>query len=266
MRRIDVIRGVVAATLLGIGVALAAPESAAAAGELEVSKDGVTYGSSLAAPLFSSPVLVPGQSVSTVFYVRNASADAAYLRVTLDSSSASSSVFASGLTLTTTAPGYTTTSRSIDSASSCRELMSGPEILPGGTLAVTTTLTLGDLGGTTAQNATADIASGVTLTQAVGQSRSGCDAPAVVVPVVTTPRTATTEEPSATPTPTPTPTPQPAEGGNPIESFPAFFNTVASDGSLVLYSSLAVAAGAAAYFFLPVLRRRRRELVEGVLR
>jgi hypothetical protein len=70
-----------------------------------------------------------------------------------------------------------------------------------------------------------------------------------------------TPTPSATPSPTPAPT---EEAHNPLESFPAFFNTVAADGSLVLYSTLGAGAGAAAYFFLPVIRRRRYDqLAEG---
>lgn len=262
MARYDVLRAAVIAIAFGLAGALALPQSAWAAGELEVSDDGVTYGASLGGPLFASiPVLVPGQSASSVFYVRNASADPAYLRITLDSASASSGSLAAALKLAASVPGLTGSRIAIGSTSGCRVLLDGPLIQPGASVAVTIGVSLSDVGGTVAQNATATINLGVTLTQAVGQSRSGCGTPNVVVPVVPGPPADATAEPTPSPSPTPAPVDEPDD---PLESFPAFFNTVASDGSLVLYSSLAVGVGAAAYFFLPVIRRRRfDEVAEG---
>jgi len=97
-----------AAVGIAVVLALAPAVTASAAGQLELSNDGVTFGTTLAAPVFSpSPVLVPMQSASSSFWVRNASTVAAYLRLTLVDSSWNSWDYGSGVTLTAAVPDKT---------------------------------------------------------------------------------------------------------------------------------------------------------------
>lgn len=265
--RIAVVRAGVAAIALGIAAVLFAPQSAAAAGELQLSDDGVTYGSSLPAPLFDGlSALRPMGSQSEAFYVRNAGAQAAYLRITLDNPTSSSAAFAAALTVSVSVPGHPGTPVILSSASDCSILLAGSRIEPGATVVVTTTISLGNLSGTSGQNATASMDFGLTLTQAVGAPGTGCGTPTVIVPGGTPPPATdpvVDEEEEVTP-PTP-PVEEPEEPGGQLETLP-FFNTVTSGAAFLLYIAIAIPLGAAAYFFLPALaRRRHHETYEGDL-
>ncbi|RNL64143.1 LPXTG cell wall anchor domain-containing protein [Nocardioides marmoriginsengisoli] len=78
------IRRLVLAAVAGVLVLAGSMAPAAAAGELGLSSDGVTWGPTLPGPLFDPAFTwVPGDSEQASFFVRNQSADAAVLNVTL---------------------------------------------------------------------------------------------------------------------------------------------------------------------------------------
>ncbi|GAA3531511.1 hypothetical protein GCM10022234_30830 [Aeromicrobium panaciterrae] len=67
---------------LTIGIVLVAAVPAAAADEIGLSRNGVTFSSSLGGPLFDNPIIwVPGDLESETFYVRNQGDTAAKLTV-----------------------------------------------------------------------------------------------------------------------------------------------------------------------------------------
>ncbi|NYE96579.1 hypothetical protein FHU41_002829 [Psychromicrobium silvestre] len=68
-----------------LGASLCFAPAAQAAGELELSRDGSSWGQSLPGPLFdSAQKLVPGSSISAEFWVRNGAASAGKLSVELN--------------------------------------------------------------------------------------------------------------------------------------------------------------------------------------
>ena len=176
-----------AAVGIAVVLALAPAVTASAAGQLELSNDGVTFGTTLAAPVFSpSPVLVPLQSASSTFWVRNASTVAAYLRLTLVDSSWSSWDYGSGLTLNAAVPGKTGASVPLASTPACSVILYGVLLAPGASVQVTATMALGDKNGSSGQTGWAAVDFGVTLIEAAGlTAASDCSAP--VTPVVVVP-------------------------------------------------------------------------------
>jgi hypothetical protein len=243
---------------MGLVAALAVPQSAAASGELELSDDGITFGSSLPTPLFDGlSSLVPLQSDSEIFYVRNAGAEAAYLRITLDNATWTSAPYAASLAVTASVPGKSGAPVLLSAATGCSILLEGSRIESGETVAVTTTVALGNLVGSNGQDATASMDLGLTLVQAVGPAEIGCGTPAVIVPAGHRPTSMKPRsEQSLAVTPEQTPEQVPEQPSEQLEGFPVFFNTVSGGGGLLLYAGV-VLFGAAAYYLLPVVKRRR---------
>ena len=78
------IRRMILGLVAGLMVLAGSMAPASAAGELGLSPDGVTWAAALPGPLFDPAFSwVPGDSEQASFYVRNQSADAAVLNVTL---------------------------------------------------------------------------------------------------------------------------------------------------------------------------------------
>ena len=95
----------IAASALVVGLALAPVTVASAAGVVELSSDGSTWGSSLGSPLFTTaPELVPLGSESASFWVRNSAPDDAYLRLTVNALGWSGSTYAASLNIATSVP------------------------------------------------------------------------------------------------------------------------------------------------------------------
>lgn len=155
---------VAAAVVVAVTSALTAAETAAAAGIIDVSNDGVTYGSTYPGTLFDpSFVMIPGASQAKVFYVRNSGNETGTLRVTMENVSSNDVDFADALTVSVSTPGHPGIPASISKASPCWALAQGLSVAPGQSIAVTTKALLGDLNGTAGQGATAGLTIRVTL-------------------------------------------------------------------------------------------------------
>lgn len=253
------------ALALGAFIALAGAQPATAAGELELSPDGVSYSTALASPLFATaPVLVPLDSASSTFWVRNSSASAAYLRITLDDSSWSSAEYGSSLRVSASVPSKAGTAVPLASNPPCSIILSGVLLAPGQAVAVTATVAMIDVNGTSAQLSWAAIDLGVTLTESGGLAASSdCSTPTTPVVVVSPPRgvvvPGVVAEPTATPaTPAP-PAPTDEEEAEPEEpdSFLAVLtNTLAAfDTGVIALAGASIPAGAALFLLVGFSRR-----------
>jgi hypothetical protein len=221
---------------------------------LELSNDGVTFGPTLTAPLFASmPTLVPAESATASFVVRNSSPVAAYLSVVLGSRGWDSWDYASSLSLGASSPGGTPGTATVTSSDKCAVLLHGRLLQPGETAVVSTTITLGDLSGSSGQHATAWMQFTVKLTQSAStRTPRACSTGGSSVVVVPEARAADeSDETPGTVTPTPFPTADPAEG------LPPFANTAFGwDGRFAIGSLIAMPLGAV--LFLILARRRSR--------
>jgi hypothetical protein len=176
----------IAATSLAAIVALAGAGPASASSLVELSGDGVTYASSLDRALFPGSIrLVPLAQESAVFWVRNGAPEAAYLRLTLENPTWSDAAFAAALAVSARAQETSGAAVAPSASGPCRILLDGIRLDAGESIAVTATLTLADLDGTSGQDAAAGMQLGVTLTQAVGLAPgASCATPSALVPVV----------------------------------------------------------------------------------
>jgi hypothetical protein len=148
---VGVVTGAMAASMI-----LGGAQAASAAGIIDVSSDGVSYSSNYPGALFDPHVaMVPGDSQSKVFYVRNSGNEAGILRITMEDVSASDIDFANALTVSVSTAGFSGAPASISKANPCWELLDGKSIGPGQSVAVTTEVALGDLNGLAGQGATA---------------------------------------------------------------------------------------------------------------
>lgn len=245
-----------AAAILAVVLSLAAADPAAA-DELELSPDGTGYAAALPAPLFDSLArLVPLDSRSATFWVRNASSVDSYLRISVSGSTWSDPAYAAALTLQGGVPSATGSPVSVSSTAACRVLLYGVRLDPGEEVEVTVALALGDLDGSTGQAADVGITLGVTLTEAPGGADNGCSG-ATPVPVVA-PRGPAGAAPAATPTAQPTEQPTTPDDPPPFEPIAELLaNTLGSFNSgLIGWAAGAVLAGALAYLLTGALRAR----------
>ncbi|MES2092456.1 MAG: hypothetical protein V4531_01420 [Actinomycetota bacterium] len=145
-----------------------APVSAASAGipvsaasdSLLVSRDGITFAPTIGGGLFEGAgLLVPGQSVSRSLWIRNPTAAAAALRVSIRNLVSTSTEFAIGVSLTATdsVPGSRPTTRSLSTLGACEVLSSAPSIAAGGTVVLTLTMTMADLRAAAARSSRASL-------------------------------------------------------------------------------------------------------------
>ncbi|WP_246865370.1 hypothetical protein [Cryobacterium sp. BB307] len=144
----------VAGTLLAI--AAAAPAAAAVPG-VQVSRDGVTYGNILAAPVFSTtPNLVPNGSAQATFWLKNESTVQTMLRIDAANITLTGDAEGAFLLQTSTAAGnYVGQPATLDPTSDCTVLLSGVHLMPGQITTVTVTVHMADLTGQRGQNASA---------------------------------------------------------------------------------------------------------------
>lgn len=160
MRRI-----VVGAIGLGVAMATLAPATPAlAAGSIGISDDGVTFSSAYSGTLFDeSWVLVPLDSEAETFYIRNETADPAFLRIVLRDVSFSDAAYGAALSASASTQSATGTPKPLTSATPCVVLVEGETVQPGAVVPITAVLELGDLSGSAGQNATADMSIRVEL-------------------------------------------------------------------------------------------------------
>ncbi len=250
----------IAAVVLAAGLVLGTASAASAAGIVQLSDDGSSWSSALGSPLFSSaPELVPMSNATATFWVRNASPDPAYLRLTVDNLNWSGPQYASALSIATSVPGTTGSPLALGSASGCLVLLDGVLLAAGQSVKVTTTLALGDLQGQSGQSGLAAMNIGVGLEQATGSAPSpGCNPSVPPTPVVVVPSGSASAGTPATAQPDPT-----DDGGDEVPPlvpgdslFALLANTlVRFDGSLIGWATAGVVVGAALFFLVPIIRR-----------
>ena len=192
-------RFLVGAITLGIALAGIVPAtSASAAGSITISDDGVTYGAAYPGTLYDSLYrLVPTDSESESFYIRNDTSNAGFLRIVLRNVSFNDAAYAAALTVSASTPAATGSAVPISAAAPCAVLVQGQTVQPGESVHISTVLALGDLTGKAGQNATAqfslrvelhDTATGSLPANACTLGTPGTDV--VVVPPVDPPATA----------------------------------------------------------------------------
>lgn len=205
------VAGTIAAGALAIALAVSSPLAAQAVpGGVEVSFDGVHFGSSASGPLFTSVSrLVPGEADQSEFYFRNSSSEPGFLRITLRDVATNDSDLANALTLSASTFGNPGAAATLLEANPCRVLLEGQTVAPGEVVRVVTTLALAQLNGKAGQNATATAGLSVALSGTeAALPPTDCGPTGTVLPVVpgqnpagTQPGGSATTNPAGTETP-----------------------------------------------------------------
>ena len=145
------------------GFVTAAP--AAAADELGISSDGVTYTPTFDGPLFSSAIKwVPGDERTATFYVRNQSIDQASLTVTILGNHTGTLIDSGDITISATGGGGTSTPTS----SGDEQLLLSASIDAAQVVPVNVTVAFNENSPNATQYLTTDMNFRVTLTQTTG--------------------------------------------------------------------------------------------------
>jgi hypothetical protein len=143
---------------------------------VEVSGDGITFGSALHHGLFDGAgALVPGQSVTRELWVRNASGSPSALRVSIRNLVSTSTAFATGVGLVSadSVPGSVPVTRSLADLTACEVVSTAPAIDPGAVVRLTLTFTMSDLTHTVAQGDRAGLDLVVAMRDAAAGAFSG---------------------------------------------------------------------------------------------
>jgi hypothetical protein len=144
----------VTASLAGV-LALAPAASAQANTPVLISTDGVTYSSTLPAPLFSSPHgMIPRESLTATLYVKNPTNRPVAVALNTVDIGAGASQIASALTVGASARGALSTQVNLGAAGACAPLLAGLSLPANGRAVIDLSLTMADVTGTTAQNQT----------------------------------------------------------------------------------------------------------------
>jgi hypothetical protein len=154
-RTVVALCGGILASVLAIGVSTAAH---AAAPEILVSEDGVTFTPGLTVNLFDDiALIVPGDEIHSHLWVRNSSSTAALMRVSVDDLVVSSPAIGAATTLTTTASGFTYAA-TLSSLSNCQVVVQAITVQAGQTVRVDIDLLMSSaVTGNTAQGDTASL-------------------------------------------------------------------------------------------------------------
>jgi hypothetical protein len=143
------------AALVVLGTLLSASPAAASTPGVELSSDGVHYSATYSGSLFASAALMVPQSTQTgEFWVRNASSEPAYLRISLSGLTGGGTAFSHALTVSASTTGGAGTPVALDAAAPCYVLTQGQLLNPGASVKVTAQLSMADLTGLTGQHAT----------------------------------------------------------------------------------------------------------------
>lgn len=167
IRRLRAARAAIAAIALALAtLGFAAPAQAAPSG-IEFSTDGVTFTPIFTGSLFRDITLVvPGDTQTSTFWVRNAAASAGYLRVVLADVTATSPIIANAITITSSTPSHPGSATPLSRAAPCWVLNEGDLIPAGGSVKITSTVTLGNLNGMEGQGESAGLSIRVGLSDA----------------------------------------------------------------------------------------------------
>jgi hypothetical protein len=136
---------------------ISAPPASAATPGVQLSDDGVHFSSTYTGSLFDDTALmVPSTSQTGHFWVKNASGDPAFLRVSISGVGGGGSPFSGALTVTASTPRSSGSAVPVDSALPCYVLTQGLLLAPGAVARVDAILALGNLNGTTGQSSSVD--------------------------------------------------------------------------------------------------------------
>lgn len=152
------------AALLGLAVAAAPAVGARAAGTVQVSHDGVTFGAAYPGVLFDGiSTIIPGDTQSEVFYLRNSGPDAGFVRLVLHDTTGDRALTDS-LSLRASVPSRAGPAVVLSAAAPCWVLNEGIFLAAGATVAVTAVLAFDATAGNSTQGSAADFGIGVSLT------------------------------------------------------------------------------------------------------
>jgi hypothetical protein len=165
-----------AAVVLAAGGMWAAPP-ARAAGDLQLSGDGIHFSSSFAGSIFPSDLrIVPGDTARGVFWVRNDSAQPAWLSIAMSGIDVVSADYSYALTLDLGVGGGRTRTQLLGDVSLCAPLAAPRIMEPGDSVRVDVGIGFDDVAGTAAQSS----AAGLTFVAALSQAQPGASgAPAL---------------------------------------------------------------------------------------
>lgn len=171
-------------SILVIATLVVLPAGAAsAAGSIQLSKDGITFGPAYPGVLFDGIAkIVPGDRQSEVFYLRNGGPDSGYLRITLRNVTGMP-VLIDGLSVSASVPAQSGAPVDLNKGQPCWVLNEGIFVAAGSTVAVTTELNFDPASGNSTQNATANFDLGVSLTDtAVVLAPTDCGGASTIIP------------------------------------------------------------------------------------
>lgn len=150
-------------TLFGSSAAVADSD-----GDVLVSWDGVVYFPTVPGGFLDQvQISVPGDTQTAGFWVRNAGPVPAYLRIAIANVVTTDPILATALSINASTAAHPGTEATLADAEPCRVLTEGDLLQPGGTVHVTATLALGDLGGLAGQGGTARFDLQVALSDSV---------------------------------------------------------------------------------------------------
>lgn len=139
-----IIRSAAAIIALGLSAGMLGPAQAANAAnqDLQFSTDGISYGSTIAGPLFGTAAIVPGGSLHANLYVRNATTHDATLDLHATGATASAAAFARSLVLQGSVEQVSGDPLALGTAGDCALLLSGAAIPAGRSVQVSLTLAM----------------------------------------------------------------------------------------------------------------------------
>ena len=149
-----------------LSLATGAPAQAAAP-EVLVSTDGVTFGTTLPDDLFDLDLLVPGESLEASLWVRNPGTSTGLMRVMVDSLVVDSDAFRTGVTLTATEGGVSSTA-ALGDLDSCAVVVAPITVPAGGDVRIDLAVRMSEtLTGLDGQSGDATLAFRVAMREAV---------------------------------------------------------------------------------------------------
>ena len=136
--------GAAALIALGLSAGMLGPAQAANAADhdLQFSTDGMSYGPTIAGPLFGGGAIVPGGVRHATLYVKNATSHDALLDLHIMDATASAAVFVESLILQGAVANVTGAPVDLGTAGNCAILVSGPSISAGRSVKVNLTLAM----------------------------------------------------------------------------------------------------------------------------
>lgn len=236
---------VVAGLLLAPAPAAASPANSD--GDLLLSADGVHFGSSYRGELFHElGAMVPGDSQSGRFWVQNATAEIAYLRIGIGSVGSSTTKFLESLVMTAGAGGEDSGTLDVTRSLVCTSLLTPIPLASGESVRVDLTVGLDEGAASATQSASTQITMVASLSNAdpLEFGDNVCRGDFAPVPAVDP---GPTSSPTAT-SPTSSPVAVPAVDGNTARWY---------QGYAILVPILAFAGGAVAHYLVGRRRARR---------